>query len=80
MTVETLRALLGWCSLINIAIMIFWFLMLVSARDWAYRLHEKFFRISRETFTAVQYAGGLFYKLIVFVFFVIPYLALRIVS
>jgi hypothetical protein len=80
MTLKTVRAMLGWCSVINIVVMIWWFLMLVFAHDWAYRMHKKFFKIPVETFNTIQYAGGLFYKVAVFFFNVIPYLALRIVG
>ncbi len=80
MPLETVRAMLGWCSVINIGVLIFWFLMLAFAHDWAYRVHRKLFKISLETFTSVQYAGGLFFKAAVFLFNVIPYLALRIVG
>ena len=80
MTLETVRAMLGWCSAINLGVLMFWFLMLVFAHDFVYRMHGKLFKISKETFTSVQYAGGLFFKAAVFLFNVIPYLALRIVG
>ena len=80
MPLETVRAMVGGGSVINIGVMIFWFLMLAFAHDWVYRMHRKWFKIPVETFTSVQYAGGLFFKAAVFLFNVIPYLALRIVG
>jgi len=80
MTVDILRGVLGWCSIINMGVLIFWFLGLVFAHDFIYRMHSRFFKIPVETFNAIHYAGGMFFKLFVFVFNIIPYFALRIVT
>jgi len=80
MTVDILRGVLGWCSIINMGVLIFWFLMLVLAHDWVYHMHSKFFKVPVETFDAIHYAGGLFFKLFVFFFNIIPYFALCIVT
>jgi len=80
MTLEILRDMLGWCTLINIGILLYWWLMIVFAQDWVYRMHTKWFQISRETFDAIQYGGIGLFKLAVIVFNLVPYLALRIVG
>ena len=80
MTVDIVRGVLGWCSIINMGVLIFWFLGLVFAHDWVYRMHNKFFKIPVETFNAIHYAGGMCFKLFVFIFNVIPYFALLIVT
>ena len=80
MTVDILRGVLGWCAIINIGVLIFWFLMLVVAHDWVYRMHSRWFKIPVETFDAIHYAGVLFFKLFVFFFNIIPYFALCIVT
>jgi hypothetical protein len=78
MTIEMMRAVLGWCSIINMGLLLWWFLILVFAHDLVYRLHSKWFKISVETFDAIHYSGIAFFKLAVFVFNIVPYLALRI--
>ena len=80
MTVDILRGALGWCAIINMGVLIFWFLMLVFAHDWVYRMHSKFFKIPVETFNAIHYAGMAIFKIVLFVFNVIPYFALCIVT
>ena len=80
MTVDVVRDALLWCSVINIALLLWWFLLIMTARRLIYRLHSRWFRMSEETFDAIHYAGILFFKVFVFVFNVIPYCALLIVG
>ena len=80
MRVDVLSGLLGWCSIINIGLLLWWFLMLMFAHDFVYRLHTKWFKIPRETFDTIHYAAIAFYKIAIFIFNIIPYFALQIVT
>ncbi len=80
MTIETLRAVLGWCSIINMALILWWFLAIVIAHDWVYRMHTRWFKLSVERFNEIHYAGIAFFKIVVFVFNIVPYFALCIVG
>ena len=79
MTIEIFQHFLAWNVVINIAISLFWFAMFYFAHDWIYALHAKFFSLSKENFDAIHYAGMAYYKLTIFLFFLVPYLALRLV-
>ena len=79
-TLGALREMLGWCSIINLAILLWWFFAFTFVHDFVYRLHSKWFKISKEKFDAIHYSGIAFYKIIVLVFNVVPYIALRILS
>lgn len=79
MTTETLQTFLGWAALINIGIMLLWWAMLAWAKDWAYSLHSRWFKISEEDFERIIYLAFALYKLGNMLFFIVPYLALRIV-
>ena len=79
MTVEILRDVLGWSAVINYAVLMFWFLFFLLAHDWMYRFHGRWFSLSVESFDAIHYASMGFYKLCIFLFNLVPYLALRIV-
>lgn len=68
-----------WCLVINIGLLIWWFLIILFARDWVYRVHGKWFKLSREQFDAIHYEGIVFYKICIFIFNVVPYIALCIV-
>lgn len=65
---------------INYGILILWFLVFVLARDWIYGMHSKWYPISSEQFNAINYAGIAFYKILVLVFILVPYIALRIIG
>jgi hypothetical protein len=80
MTLEIVRAALGWCAIINFGLLIWWLLFLTLAHDWTYRIHSKWFNLSVEKFDAIHYAGMAFFKIGIFLFNVVPYLSLRIVG
>lgn len=80
MTVELLRSVLGWSALINMAFLTWWFMFFILARDWVYELHTKWFQLSDECFDAIHYAGLAFYKILIFVFNLIPYVVLRFIA
>ena len=81
MTVELLREVLGWCTVINFALQLVWWLLFSFAHDWVYRCHCKWVKVDIpvETFDALNYGGMGLYKLAIFMFNLVPYLALRIV-
>jgi hypothetical protein len=78
MIFETLRDVLGWCTIINFSILLWWFLFFSLAHDWLYRLHGRWFKLPVERFDAIHYAGMAFFKISIFLFNLVPYLALRI--
>ena len=80
MTLEIIQATLGWCSLINTAILFLWFFILTITHDLTYKLHSKIFKISEEKFDSINYAGIAIFKISILMFNIVPYLALRIVG
>ena len=80
MTVEVITAVLGWCILINFALLVWWVLFLALAHDWTYQLHTKWFRFSPEQFDSIHYSLMGIFKIGVIIFNLAPYLALRIVA
>ncbi len=80
MTLELTRDFLGWCSIINIGLLLWWFFFITLARDWTYRFHNRYFQISIEQFNVVHYAGIGLFKLCIILFNIVPYLSLRIVG
>ncbi|NNF96046.1 MAG: hypothetical protein HKM94_03855 [Halobacteria archaeon] len=79
MTIELLREFLGWCTLINFGLLIWWFLFVIFAHDWTYKLHSKWFNIATDRFDAIHYSGMAIFKMGIFMFNLVPYLVLRIV-
>lgn len=80
MDVDILRAFFGWCSLINGGFLLLGFLFCTKAGDWVYRMHGKWFPISREVFTTTAYCfiGGM--KVLFIMLNLVPYFALVILS
>lgn len=79
MTLELIRDALGWCTLINIGFLLWWALFIVFAHDFVYRMHTRWFKLSVEEFDKLHYGGMAIFKLMILVFNLAPYLALRIV-
>ncbi|MBN2211033.1 MAG: hypothetical protein JW709_06515 [Sedimentisphaerales bacterium] len=79
MTYEITRDALMWSLVLNVAFIMIWFAMFSLARDWIYRMHSKWFKISEERFDAIHYTGMAFYKIFIVVFNAVPLLALIIV-
>ena len=77
MTIELLISFLAWCSVVNIALLLIWFVFIQFMGDFTFRLHHGLFGISRETFNAVNYGGLGLFKLCLWVFNLTPYLVLR---
>ncbi len=80
MTIDLVRDALLWCFIINIGILLWWFLFFSLAHDWVYQFHSKWFKLPVEKFDAIHYAGMAFFKICIFVFNIVPYFALRIVG
>lgn len=80
MTLELMRAALGWCGVINIGLLTWWVLFIMCAGDFVYRMHSKFFPLTREQFNGIHYSGIVIFKLAIFMLNIVPYLALRIVG
>ena len=80
MTLETIRAVLAWCAVINIGILIWWLLFFILARDFMYRYHCKWFELSDERFDTIHYSGMALFKIGIFLFNLCPYLEMRIVG
>ncbi|MCE9514444.1 MAG: hypothetical protein K8R24_00610 [Mycobacterium sp.] len=80
MDLSTLRDVLVWSLIINYAILLVWFVMFSLAHDAVYRLHTRWFRLSRESFDALNYGGMAVYKIGVLLLNVAPLVALLIVG
>ncbi len=80
MTIQTLQAFFMWCSIINFGMLMLTFVLCASAADWIYKMHSRWFPISRVAFNTILYSFLGFYKIIVIVFCIIPWIALSIIG
>ena len=80
MTIEMLSEALLWSSLINIGLLLWWVGFFIFGRGFIYRMHSRWFKLSEEKFDAIHYSGMTFYKICIFIFNIVPWLALSIIS
>lgn len=80
MTLELIRDVFAWCTLINLGILVIWGIYLMAARDWLYGMHSRWFNVSSEQFDALHYGGLGIFKIGWILFNLVPYLSLRIVG
>ena len=76
----TLRDLLIWSLVFNYVILMVWFIALTVAHDGVYRLHTRWFQLSRETFDAVHYGGMAVYKIGILLLNLAPLVAVLIAT
>jgi hypothetical protein len=79
-TTSEIKHLLLWCAGLNYALLFIWSGTFIFAHDWMYRWHSRWFKLSRETFDAMHYAGLAVYKIGVLLLNLIPLIALYLVS
>ena len=79
-TIATLREFFGWCSVINIGLLILSSILIIVLRRTVSRLHGKMFNLDERFMSQAyfQYLGQ--YKIAIIVFNVVPYFALKIMS
>lgn len=80
MDIQTLTQFFMWCSIINGSLLVITFLFTAFAGDLIYRVHSKWFPMSRETFTVILYSFIGLFKIFFIVFNLVPYFALLIVG
>ncbi|MGV0991799.1 MAG: DUF6868 family protein [Mycobacterium sp.] len=62
-SLTSVRDILIWSLVFNYVILLVWFAAIVFAHDFVYRLHTRWFAMSRETFDAIHYGGMAVYKI-----------------
>jgi len=80
MDIQMLTRFFMWCTILNMGLLIFSFLMLAFAGDFVYRIHCKWFPMPRKTFNVVLYSFIGIYKIIVLAFNTIPWAVLAIIG
>jgi NO-binding membrane sensor protein with MHYT domain len=80
MTMEVARDTLMWCLIINVTVLLCWWLFFTMAHEWVYKTHGRWFKLSVETFDAMHYAGMMAFKLCIIAFNLAPYVALLIIG
>lgn len=80
MSAESLREFLGWCTVINIGVMLWSVIMIAMLRDRISGLHAKIFGLEKSEVKLAYFQFLANYKIAVIVFCLVPYLALLIMT
>jgi len=80
MSVETARAFLLWCTIIDYAALMVWFLAFAVAHDWLHRMQGRWYRLSREQFDAANWVAMAHLKIGILMFNLVPCVVLYIVA
>ncbi len=80
MTMTELTNFLGWCTLLNFGMLIFATIALVASRPTVAKIHSRLMDMESKELSAAYFNYLANYKLMIFVFNLSPYLALRIMG
>ena len=80
MTTESLTIFLGWTAVINILVLIFSALVLLTAREKISKLLARLFGVEQANISQLYFQYLAQYKIAIIVFNIAPYLALRILA
>ena len=79
-SVQTIREVLGWSTILNVGVLVFSSLVLIIAGSPIKRLHAKMFGLSEGDLSRAYFQYLAQYKIAILIFNLVPYLALRIVG
>ena len=80
MNINTLQDFFMWSTVINGGLLIFSSLLLLLAGDFVFKLHGRWFPMTREHFNVAIYCFLGFFKIVVIVFNLVPYIVLLIMT
>lgn len=78
MEIGTLRDVLLWSTVVNYAVLFVWFGVFVFAHEWMFRMHTRWFQLSRQSFDAIHYGGIAFYKIGILLLNLVPLIAVSV--
>jgi len=80
LTKENVRKFLGWSSVINLGLLIYWILVLTLGNEFVFQIHTWWFDIPHDRFDEIHYTMMGYFKLAIILFNVTPYLVLRFIK
>lgn len=66
------------CFVLGMVFLLIWFLMCSAKGNWMFGIHSKWFKVSKHEMAVAHYCGLMFTKICIFVFFLFPYLAIKL--
>jgi hypothetical protein len=79
-SLETLTTVLGWCTVLNTGMLVFAGVALMAAGGPIKRMHGQMYGLSDDDLSRAYFQYLAIYKVAIFVFNFVPYVALRIAT
>jgi hypothetical protein len=79
MDFKKIRKILGWCALLNYVLLFIVAALFAALHEWLIEFNQLFFPVSVESYNSVLLMALAVWEVLIWVFTIIPYLALRIV-
>lgn len=79
MYLNQVASFLGWCTVINFALLMFTAIVIFSCRNIVLNIHSRLSGVSRNELTKLYFSFLSYYKLAIIMLNFVPYLALRII-
>ncbi len=76
---EVIGQVLIKCFIMGVLVLLYWWGALALMGDFVYSVHTKIAPMTRQQFDVIHYAGMLMTKATIFVLFLFPYIAIRLV-
>jgi len=80
MDTRFIESVLLRCFIYGFVLLLFWFVLFLAAGGWMYDFHSAMFDITEHEFNVMNYCGMGLLKILVFVGFLIPYIAIRLTA
>lgn len=80
MTIPELTAMFGWATLINLAYLVLASVTIMLFQKQLINLHRRFFALDEQSLSLIYLKFLSHYKAMTLVFFVAPYLALKVIA
>jgi len=79
-SLDTITQFLGWCTVINMGILVFIAIMLMTMQDTAMRMHSRMFEVDEADLPRIYFQYIANYKILTVVLSLVPYLALKLMA
>ena len=79
-TIETMTEFFGWCSVINMGLLILSSTLIIAIRGTASRIHGKMFNLDEKYLSQAYFQYLAQYKIAIIVFNIVPYFALKVMG
>ena len=80
MDINQVTTFLGWCTLINMAVLVFLATFLFIFKDFVINTHSKLTGVSISALPTLYFSYMANYKLSIFMFNLVPYMALTLMA